>query len=80
MHWTLSVLCCHALSLVAVCWQQPVLEGCSLGAVLPLCHMVSFQRAKTCLLCYPTQLCDRIRPLNLDNVPSLGIFKIPTGF
>lgn len=43
MHWTLSVLCCHALSLVAGCWQQPVLEGCSLGIILPWCHMVSFQ-------------------------------------
>lgn len=42
--------------------------------------MVSFQCAKPCLLCYPTQMCDRIRPLNLDSVPSLCIFKIPTGF
>lgn len=49
VHWTLSVLFCHALSLLAVCWQQPVLQACSLDTIFPRCHMVSFQNAKPCL-------------------------------
>lgn len=76
VHWTLSVLFCHALSLVAVCWQQAVLEACSLGAMFPPCHMVSFPNAKPCLLCYPAQLCDRTCLLNLQHVPVLCIITV----
>lgn len=72
-----SVVCCHVLSLAAVlCWRVAGWVQSSHSVAGP---PVS-QRFKPCRRRYSAQLGDSPHHLNLDGVPSLRIFKIPTGF